>query len=230
MIIDKEKLTLLPGTFLIISPKKPHKIDTVSRDFSKLVLGIKIEPKNKSCALALKLFCEGNEKPKLRKTTDKMLRCIDEMVETATSRLFNYYDIIKLNLYSLIINVMRQTSNIKNFGSSMDGLNLDARIDAVRDFIRDNLAQKYTNESIAHQFNISSRQLNRILQDTVGMSMGDFRRSIQVDAIRDYLKNTDMSLKEIATLTGFYDEFSLSKVFKRIEGMPPGEYRKGFKA
>lgn len=55
MIIDKEKLTLLPGTFLIISPKKPHKIDTVSRDFSKLVLGIKIEPKNKSCALALKL-------------------------------------------------------------------------------------------------------------------------------------------------------------------------------
>lgn len=55
MIIDKEKLTLLPRTFLIISPKKPHKIDTVSRDFSKLVLGIKIEPKNKSCALALKL-------------------------------------------------------------------------------------------------------------------------------------------------------------------------------
>ncbi len=115
MIIDKEKLTLLPGTFLIISPKKPHKIDTVSRDFSKLVLGIKTEPKNKSCALALKLFCEGNEKPKLRKTTDKMLRCIDEMVENATSRLFNYYDIIKLNLYSLIINVMRQTSNIKKF-------------------------------------------------------------------------------------------------------------------
>ena len=60
--------------------------------------------------------------------------------------------------------------------------------------------------------------------------MGDFQRSIQVDAIRDYLKNTDMSLKEIATLTGFYDKLSLSKVFKRIEGMPPGEYRKGFKA
>lgn len=152
MIIDKEHITLLPSTFLVISPKKPHKIGAVSKDFSKLVLGIKIEPKNKSCALALKLFNEGNEKPKLRKTTDKMLDCIYEMVENANMRLFNYYDIIKIRLYCLIIQVMRQTSNIKNYGSSMDGLNSDARIDAIRDFIKDNLAQKYTNESIAHQF------------------------------------------------------------------------------
>ena len=61
------------------------------------------------------------------------------------------------------------------------------------------------------------------------MTIGDLKRTIQVETICEYLKNTNYSLKEIAILTGFYDEFSMSKVFKRIEGMPPGEYRRGFK-
>ena len=151
------------------------------------------------------------------------------MIENTHSRQFNYYDIIKIQLYCIVIYAMRQVSNVRNYGNVTNSEIYDARIDAVRDFIKDNLALKFTNENIAQQLNISSRQLSRIIAEETGMTIGDLKRTIQVENIRDYLKDTDYTLKEIATLTGFYDEFSMSKMFKRIEGMPPGEYRKGLK-
>lgn len=229
MTVNNENIALTAGTFLVIPPQKPHKINNVSNDFSKFVLGVRIEPKDKSCIVAVHLFEEGNTKPKIYQTTPDIVGCINSMLENANSRLFNYYDIIKTQLYCLIVYIMRQSSNVNNYTHTGQYITHDARVDAVKNFITDNLPQKFTNESIARQFNISSRQLSRILMETTGMTLGDLKRDIQVDCIRNYLKNTDYSLKEIATRTGFYDEFSMSKVFKRIEGMPPGEYRKGFK-
>ena len=149
------------------------------------------------------------------------------MVENTHSKQFNYYDIIKIQLYCIVIYAMRQTSTVRNYANAINNSTQDARIDAVRDFIKDNLALKLTNENVAQQLNISSRQLSRIIAEETGMTIGDLKRTIQVETIRDYLKNTEYTLKEIALLTGFYDEFSMSKLFKRIEGMPPGEYRKG---
>lgn len=227
--IDGENIVLKPDTFLVIPPHKLHKINDVSGDFSKFVLGVRIESKDKSCKQAVRLFEKGNIKPKLRQTMPEIIHCIDIMIENAHSRLFNYYDMIKTQLYCLIIYLMRQTSNADNYFSAVNDVTQDARIDALKDFIKDNITLKFTNENIAQQLNISSRQLSRILAEATGMTIGALKRDIQVDLIRDYLKNTDYSLKEIATRTGFFDEFSMSKVFKRIEGMPPGEYRKGFK-
>ena len=227
--IDDKEIMLKPGTFLVIAPRITHKISYVSKEFSKFVLGIKIEPKEKSCKTALKLFEEENKTPRLWQTPPGIVECINNMVENTHSRQFNYYDIIKIQLYCIVVYAMRQASTVRNYTEAVNRETHDARIDAVRDFIKDNLALKFNNENIAHQLNISSRQLSRIVADETGMTIGDLKRTIQVEVIRDYLKNTEYTLKEIATLTGFYDEFSMSKMFKRIEGMPPGEYRKGSK-
>jgi AraC-like DNA-binding protein len=49
-----------------------------------------------------------------------------------------------------------------------------------------------------------------------------------VREIKKFLGNTDMTLKEIARLTGFDNEFYLSNVFRRVVGVSPKEYRERF--
>ena len=226
---ENEEIMLKPGTFLVIAPHITHKINYVSKDFSKFVLGIKIAPEEKSCKFALKLFEEENKKPRIWQTPSEIIECINNMIENTHSRQFNYYDIIKIQLYSIVVYAMRQASTVRNYTEAVNRETHDARIDAVRDFIKDNLALKFTNENVAQQLNISSRQLSRIIAEETGMTIGDLKRTIQVETIRDYLKNTEYTLKEIAMFSWFSDEFSMSKMFKRTEGMPPREYRKGLK-
>ena len=40
------------------------------------------------------------------------------------------------------------------------------------------------------------------------------------------LLHTDMSLEEIAAATGYANVFSFNKFFRRVEGLPPGLFRK----
>jgi AraC family transcriptional regulator, alkane utilization regulator len=42
----------------------------------------------------------------------------------------------------------------------------------------------------------------------------------------DYLRTTDAGLGEIARLTGYESDVSISKAFRRQYGRPPGAYRK----
>jgi len=227
--IEERDISLHSNTFLVIPPNITHKINYVSRDFSKFVLGVRISSKEKSCTRAIQSFEKNNMFPKVFPSNISIMNCIYAMVSNAHSKLFNYYDIIKSQLFCLIMYIIRQTSDAENGPEAFDPATQDARIGAVRGFIKDNLSLKFTNENIAQQLNISSRQLSRIVIDGTGMTVGKLRRAIQVESICEYLKNTNYSLKEIALLTGFSDEFSMSKVFKRVKGMPPKEYRKGFK-
>ena len=39
-----------------------------------------------------------------------------------------------------------------------------------------------------------------------------------------FLNGTELSLHEIAELCGFSSEFHFSRVFKQLNGIPPGQY------
>ncbi len=60
----------------------------------------------------------------------------------------------------------------------MDGLNSDARIDAVRDFIKDNLAQKYTGGENMNQ--IKTGEYIRLLRKEHGMTQAELAKKLCV--------------------------------------------------
>ena len=48
----------------------------------------------------------------------------------------------------------------------------------------------------------------------------------QAERIRELLEDTELSMDQIAAMTGFADRYSMGKFFKKHEGTPPGNYRK----
>jgi transcriptional regulator GlxA family with amidase domain len=52
-----------------------------------------------------------------------------------------------------------------------------------------------------------------------------YLRRLRLARAAGYLRDTDLSLAEIARRTGYDSEVSLSKAFKRVYGDSPGRYR-----
>lgn len=48
---------------------------------------------------------------------------------------------------------------------------------------------------------------------------------VRCEAAKDLLHDQRYSLSYIASMTGFLDQYYFSTCFKKIEGMPPGQYR-----
>ena len=85
-----------------------------------------------------------------------------------------------------------------------------------------------TVEDFAAQSNMSSKQLNRIMFENYNMSVAEFFKNERIEKAKDLLTHTELSMSQIAHKIGFSDEFSMSKIFKRLEGMTPAKYRSSY--
>ena len=83
------------------------------------------------------------------------------------------------------------------------------------------------NNEIAEALHVSQRTAENAFKKAYGMTIHQYMLHIKTEHACFYLRNhPDMTLSEIAHDLGFYDEFHLSRQFKRSMGLSPTEYRK----
>lgn len=83
------------------------------------------------------------------------------------------------------------------------------------------------NSEIAKAFNVNVKTAENIFKNTFHTTMHQYVLDTKIEHVKFYLINfPDMKLNEIAVNLGFYDEFHLSRHFKKTVGVSPGEYRK----
>jgi len=83
-----------------------------------------------------------------------------------------------------------------------------------------------TVQGIARAVGLSSAQLAYLFRRETGMSVKEYATRVRVEIIKRLLAETDDKLDIIAEQLGFCDAPHLSRVFRRICGCPPGEYRR----
>jgi len=84
--------------------------------------------------------------------------------------------------------------------------------------------QRPTIEDIADALHISSRTLQRRLQDD-GSSFQRVLEEARHQLARNYLNNPVLELNEAAYLLGYNDANSFVRAFRTWEGIPPGRWR-----
>lgn len=68
--------------------------------------------------------------------------------------------------------------------------------------------------------------LSRKFPALAGQPISDLMRELQVQRAEHLLRTTKRTTAEIAALSGLGTEMTLRRVFKRLRGMTPGEYRR----
>ena len=94
----------------------------------------------------------------------------------------------------------------------------------IKLMLNSSVGKALTLEDVAESFHISPRTLNRRLKDA-GTSFKDIVTEIRHERAVKYLKETTLSIEDIAYNLGYQDTSNFSKAFKTWTGMTPSQYR-----
>src|ERR1700733_13193500 len=68
-------------------------------------------------------------------------------------------------------------------------------------------------------------QISRQFHQRFGCTLSEYMRRIRVARAQSLLSRLDLEISDIALACGFCDQSHFSTVFRRVTGMPPGQYR-----
>jgi AraC-like DNA-binding protein len=126
-------------------------------------------------------------------------------------------------IYRIIILTVSQIPNdYWNLATS------DQRLLNVLRKIENHISEGLTNRELSKVANMAINSFARLFKDEIGMPPQQFVRGKRVQKSSILLQHTTQSLDEIARLSGFCDQFHLSRVFKEFTSYSPTQYRKKF--
>ncbi|WP_373231448.1 helix-turn-helix transcriptional regulator [Cohnella sp.] len=79
---------------------------------------------------------------------------------------------------------------------------------------------------LSDQFNTNQSYLSRLFKDEFSENFVDYLTRIRIVHAKHLLKTTDDLIQDISIQVGYLHYFSFNRVFKRVVGVTPGEYRK----
>ena len=98
--------------------------------------------------------------------------------------------------------------------------------DAVRRYIHDHLRRRLTLPEIAAHAHLSTAHFHRLFREHFGVSPIHYVNQQRVAAACDMLTQSPMKLWQVAAAVGFDDPYYFSRLFKRIAGLSPADYRR----
>lgn len=97
----------------------------------------------------------------------------------------------------------------------------------IRKYIDSNYTRSINVQTIAQELGVVAPYLSRLYVEHYGVSIKNEILLRRIEKAKELLSSPPfLSLREIADLTGFNDQFYFSKVFKQQTGKSPAEYRK----
>lgn len=98
-------------------------------------------------------------------------------------------------------------------------------IHAVRFKIYENWQQNLDFEAIAMEHNVSYEWFRKTFKDVLGTSPGQYLLQLKIEKTGQMLRETSLTIAEIAAKAGFESEFYFSRIFKKKMGIAPNAYR-----
>ena len=104
------------------------------------------------------------------------------------------------------------------------------RLKNVVAYIQVHYAEEISLLQLAKMTGSSVSQFKRIFTKTLEISPGRYIVNTRLNAARKLLETTDMLISDIAQEVGFYDQSHMTRAFKTIRHVTPGEYRRKHRA
>ncbi len=98
-------------------------------------------------------------------------------------------------------------------------------VERVRTFIERNFERDIPLEEAAARARFSPHYFSRAFKVHTGMTFVDYVNAVRVDRAKRLLRDSDLTIKEIAAAVGIGDPNYFSRVFKQHARLTPSEYR-----
>ncbi|WP_127589204.1 helix-turn-helix transcriptional regulator [Paenibacillus koleovorans] len=85
--------------------------------------------------------------------------------------------------------------------------------------------EDWSNERLARELCVHEDYGIKLFREVVGVTPNKYLQQLRHQRAKQYLRETDWTMATIAHRTGYADEHYFSRVFKKLEGLPPRDYR-----
>lgn len=99
---------------------------------------------------------------------------------------------------------------------------------SLKQYIINHAHENVSLEMIAEHVNRSPYYVSKCFKEQFGMNYIDFLTQCRIEKAKTLMTNRELSLKEICYEVGYNDPNYFSRVFKRVCGLSPTEYRKEY--
>lgn len=103
---------------------------------------------------------------------------------------------------------------------------LDSRVAAAIVRMERDLSADLRNDLLAKEAHMNTNAFIRLFSQQTGMSPQAYLTVKQIERACGMLHSPSVSIKEIAEATGFCDRYHFTRVFHRLRGLPPAEFRR----
>lgn len=151
-------------------------------------------------------------------------KCFNEIFKENDEKKDGYKMAIKSSAYALMRYLWQ------NYGSSggeeSAGTSASKRLGGALQYISEHYTEKISIADLAGVCYVSEYYFCRFFKNVTGLSAVNYINSLRVEKAMSFLNNTSAGVTEIALKVGFDDVNYFSRVFKKLMGVSPTEYRK----
>lgn len=157
--------------------------------------------------------------------SDRIHILANQILHVANSGYLTYSSVNYL-LTSLLIELSEHT--LQPFASKLIRAQQDVTFVKIAEWTRIHASEPLTVAIIAEKFNYNKDYLARLFKQHTSMGPLEYIHSVRVTKAKELLTRTALSVKEIATETGFTDDKYFMRLFRKYENMTPTQYRNAY--
>lgn len=150
---------------------------------------------------------------------DRVLDCFVALERTYGEKKVGY----ELRLNALLLDLLEVVFTESTFPP--DNASNRGKLELAIRYIQEHYRESIRLAQLVHLLGVSESRLILLFRKNTGRTPIDYINQVKVNRAKDLLLNSRLTVKEVAFALGFQDEFYFSRVFKRIEGISPRDYR-----
>lgn len=160
-------------------------------------------------------------------TGDKQVEdCITTLTSEYSAQAIGYELAIKATLFQLVVLMLRDhIAQILSDSQMQHRMKNIERLNETILYIQQNLSTDLTVESLSQLVHLSKYHFCRLFKQMTGHTVSQFINAERIREADRLLKDTSLSISEIAYAVGYNDTSYFSRVYKQFKGYAPSDIR-----
>lgn len=219
-IINSNRFRLKVGTGIVIFPHQFHYFIHDNSTINWAMLGFEMKEYEHYEILRDKVF----------NVSDQCMKWIGDLSRSVylnqTEKLETQLDCALIT--GLILQEILRTELIPHVSPTLVSAH-DKVVDSINSYIYTNIEEQLSVSMIADHFNYSESHLRLLYRKAMGISIGDYMKSIKMRLAQKLLVTTNKKVSEISIICGYNSVYAFSRAFKNYSEVSPKEYRNRYK-
>lgn len=101
-------------------------------------------------------------------------------------------------------------------------------VDTIKRYVLENYTGDLSLDRIGTELGISPKYMSRLFKQKSGENLTDYINVVRIEKAKEILTTTNVKIGDIAAMVGLESRATFLRVFKKLEGVSPNEYRNSY--